>query len=221
MKTQNKLPVATVLIDNDTQATVGIAARTQTPSGNVMQVQIGPGDVISNIPVMIDYDHHQVHEGESFHVNYYISTLGASVYFDFAIKVPNITIPVGENAVVKCPHLRYECHVNDVGAAFLYEGASFAAASGVTILPIAFERNGTYTPKLQFFSGVTTNAIGTIIDSEYFLVASTPQSKTSSTGTAVNEFVLKNNTNYLFRVLSNSSALKADLNFSWYEDLGV
>lgn len=51
----------------DTQSglTPWVEPRSQTPTGNALNVQIGPGDPISNIPVVMDFEHHQVHEGET------------------------------------------------------------------------------------------------------------------------------------------------------------
>ena len=52
-----------VIRDATTGLTASVEARKQTPTGNVMNVQIGPGDVISNIPVVMDFGQHQVPGG--------------------------------------------------------------------------------------------------------------------------------------------------------------
>lgn len=54
-----------VIRDAITGLTASVEARKQTPTGNALNVQIGPGDVISNIPVVMDFGQHQIHEGES------------------------------------------------------------------------------------------------------------------------------------------------------------
>jgi hypothetical protein len=48
-----------------------VSARLQTPPvGNVLQVQGGVMDVIDGLPVMIDYNQHQVHEGETYYAQH-------------------------------------------------------------------------------------------------------------------------------------------------------
>ena len=111
--------------------------------------------------------------------------------------------------------------MNDLCNVFLYEAPTVTAATGTAKTPIAFERNGTYTPKLAILDAPTVTNAGTEIDSIYFLTASTPQSKISNTGNSPHEFVLKLNTKYLFRIDSGADGCDIHVDFTWYEDLGV
>ncbi len=80
-----------VIRDAITGLTASVEARKQTPTGNAMNVQIGPGDIISNIPVTMEFGQHQVHEGESHGCGYY-STSVATISFSLTVPVYNPTI---------------------------------------------------------------------------------------------------------------------------------
>lgn len=218
------------LLDNQTNSTqktqivdssgtsAKVEARVQTPTGNALNVQIGPGDVISNIPVIMDYDHHQLHEGESFRWSTYTATFNKNTNKDIRLVVPNITIPVGVNPVSLCPHYRFECIYGDQGELKLYESTTFTG-NGTQRTPIALERNGTYTPKLQIWEDPTVNAVGNLIWQGLMLGT---KNNAGGLDTAANEFVLKNNTSYLLRFTSGTvDNVKLLIRMEWYEDLGV
>jgi hypothetical protein len=209
------------IVDATTGLSAQVSARAQTPTGNVLQVQIGPGDVISNIPVFMPYDHHQVHEGEMWHYDAYISNLASESSYDFVFTVPVIT-PVGtESIVVRCPHFRYIVETNDLCNVFFYEAPTVTAATGTAKTPINFERNGNYTPKLAILEAPTITVVGTQIDAEYFIKAGVGATSGGGEANAVNEFILKSNTMYLFRVTSGAAGCDIHVDFHWYEDLGV
>lgn len=192
-----------------------VSARTQTPTGNALQVQIGPGDIISNLPVIQLYDHHQVHEGETWGWDFY-GSLGNAQVKDIEIIVPNIDL-TGSTAVVKCPHFRWEVISSVGGDAFLYEAPTITVA-GTTRTPFNFERNGSYTCKTTIKEDPTVTVAGTQIWRGLII-----SGKVSAGGldTTANERVLKNNTTYLFRFTSAGATNLTLMRFMWYEDLGV
>ena len=203
---------------DDTVAYPLIASpRSQTPKGDAIQVQIGPGDVISNIPVFIDYEHHQIHEGETFRWSVYTSSLAQNASKDIRFVVPDISIPDGVNPAEKCPHFRFEVVTSDAAQVFFYETPTITVA-GTSRSTISLERNGTYSSKLQVWEDPTATTTGTLIWQGLLTVAKNNAGGLSS---AVNEFVLKNNSEYLFRVTSAASSNKVLERFEWYEDLGV
>lgn len=183
------------------------------------RVLIGPTDLISNLPVVIDYDHHQLHEGEVFRWSY-VNTAGlnaaASEYIVFT--VPNITIPAGNSAVGLCPHFRWEVIADSYAQAFLYEGPTVTGGTGTARNPVAMERNGTYTPKLTVLEKPTVTVDGTLIWQGITFASKTAAGSADS---SINEFVLKNNTTYAFKFTSQTNGCKFLLRFVWYEDLGV
>jgi hypothetical protein len=193
-----------------------VEARKQTPTGNALNVQIGPGDVISNIPILLDFDHHQIHEGESFRWSTYVSSLASASSKDIRIVVPNIDLS-GSNAVNKCPHFRFEAIADSFGQLLFYEGTTFNG-NGNARTPISFERNGTYTPKLLIYEDPTVNVIGTLIWQGVTFAA---KNNSGAIVQSIHEFVLKNNTSYCLRFTSGTAQLKVLLRMIWYEDLAV
>lgn len=198
----------------------GITVAARPISGqNTIPVSTGHSDSIGDIPVVMDYGHHQIHEGEKWHWDILISNLASGSSYDIVFTVPNITIT--SNAVTQCPHLEYDINANDLCSFFLYEGPTVTAATGTARTPINFERNGTYTPLLTILDAPTVTATGTQIDAEYFLAAATNQNKPTSRGGSPAEFVLKNNTKYLFRATSGATGCDIHIDFVWYEDHGT
>lgn len=196
---------------------VQIGAREQTPTGNVMQVQIGPGDLISNLPVIQAYDHHQIHEGETWRWSVFISSLNSGSSKDIQLVVPNISIPAGQNRVQVSPHYRFQIVSDSYTNFYLYEAPTISV-NGSSRSPINQERNGSYTPKLLVYEDPTVTGVGTQI---FQGVTFTSKSSGGAVDSAQDEFVLKNNTTYLLRVTSGTQGAKVLIRMIWYEDLGV
>jgi len=186
-----------------------------------LRVIIGPTDPISNIPVFIPFDHHQIHEGEAWHYDNYIANLASAATYDIVFTVPNITIPAGIAAVERCPHLRFEVKANDLATVFLYEAPTVTGGTGSAGAWTNFERNGTYTAKTTILLAPTVTGVGTLIDSEYFIAAAVGLSGGGGSGGSTEEFILKNNTKYLYRITSGANGCDIHTNFFMYEDLGV
>lgn len=220
IRNSNGVPIDPATADNQETIITDLGSviansAVQTPTGKVVRVQIGPGDVISNIPVVMDYDHHQIHEGEVFRYAEY-DTPGKAANMDIRLVVPNITVPQGHNIVSLCPHLRFEFISAGGGDAYLYEGTTFTK-NGTEKTPVALERNRTYTPKLTIYSAPTVNSVGTLIWRGLLNTAS----KAGVIDSSANEFVLKNNTSYLIRFTSGTGTNNTLIRLIWYEDLGV
>lgn len=185
--------------------TAQVGPREQTPTGDALQVQIGPGDPISNIPVVILFEHHQVHEGETHRAQFVSTNLGTGT-----VKF-GVTVPAGKH-----PHMVFGVDIYDGSVKVeIKEGATFTSGSAVT----AYNRNrslSTVAPGTTITSGVTTTD-GTLIET---LFAGAAQ-KTTNTSRSISEWILKPSTIYSVTVtglVSNSQAVVA---FDWYEDLGV
>lgn len=186
-----------------------------------VRVLIGPTDPISNLPVTIPYDHHQIHEGETWHWYFAWDNLASASSLDLVFTVPNITISSGSSAVTLCPHFRYEVETNDLATVIFYEGPTVTGGTGTARTPLNHERNGTYTPKLTILEAPTVTNVGTEIDRERFLATAVGLSAGGGVGGSVEEWVLKNNTKYLFRITSGNNGMDGFAKFMWYEDLGV
>lgn len=208
--------IYTRLADNSTKVQIvhsdgtsaTVAARTQTPTGNALQVQIGPGDVISNIPVTIDLVNHQIHEGETHHA------------IDQQLTLNNTTVKYGitvgsYNPTIAAPHLTIQCDAyNGSARVDLYEGATF---TGGTLLTVYNKnRNSAITDSTTITKGVTSTN-GTLIDS--FFVGGGVSS--SGSGGTRDEWPLKVNTIYRVDVVGQINPTAAIVSFQYYADLGV
>jgi hypothetical protein len=191
-----------------------VCQRKQTPTGNALQVQIGPGDVISNLPVFIDFDHHQIHEGETWKW----TNFGAlnSATREVRISVPTL------RATVATPHLIYEVIADNTSTIIgFYEDTTWTSVGTDDSANIRNRnRNTTGSPNTKIYisggTALTVNAAGTLLDQGYLFTskASVNVERTMA------EWDLKSNTEYLLRVATtgNGSVL---IKLHFYEDKGV
>lgn len=196
--------------DAITGLTASVEARKQTPTGNALNVQIGPGDVISNIPVVMEFGQHQNHEGEGFLAQYADTSLDtATVKFQ---------LTVGAYAVaIRAPHLKFSCDIyNGAARIDLYEGGT--SISGGSAMTVYNRHRAVAVPAstMTIKSGVT--ATGTTLLESAFVGAG---SKGSAEGGARDEWILLANTTYIVYLTRLVAGTDAILHFEWYEDLGV
>lgn len=179
-----------------------------------LRVYGGPTDPISDIPVMLDYSHHQNHEGESYQWLFFGAVNAGTK--DVRISVPNLT------ATTRTPHVLFEVISDNTTATIsLYEGTTWTAAGQDDSANIRNRnRNSANTPGTKIYvSGapaLTPNALGTLLSVSYLFT-----SKASiNIDQVLSEWILKTSTEYLFRVVTvgNGTVL---IRVHFYEDLGV
>lgn len=185
-----------------------VEARTQAPSGSALNVIVGPGDPISNIPIFMDFEHHQVHEGETYKAIDSQPALGtATVKYAFVVA--------SHNPTVSAPHLLIEVDTyNGSARVDLYEGASFTGGTSMT--RYNRNRNSTSVPTASALTGVTSTT-GTLIDSFYVGGGN----KIAGNNRQGSEWVTRTNTTYRIDVDGLVAGTEAVVSFNWYEDLGV
>lgn len=183
--------------------------RKQTPVGvKAVNVQIGPGDVISNIPVTMDFAHHQIHEGETHRAEDYQAGLGAST-----VKY-GVTVPVFSPTIAS-PHMIFGIDVyNGNVLVQIYEGATFTSGSALTNKNR--NRNSLVAAGTTITGGVTSTN-GTLLHTFFAGAGKTG----SDSGRSSVEYVLKSNTIYRVDVIGRAAGTEAVVEFDWYEDLGV
>lgn len=186
------------------------APRSQTPTGSAIQVQIGPGDVISNLPVVLSYEHHQVHEGETFHAQYVDLALDTNtIKFGIIVAVKN---PPDART---CPHMVIGADIyNGAARIDLYESA---AITGGTNLPYYNRERNVATTNGTIILHSVTSSTGNLISS-FFVGAGIRATGTDRTNA---EWILKSNTSYRVDVTGLVAGTDAIVDFDWYEDLGV
>lgn len=185
-----------------------VYTRTQTPAQKVIGVQIGPGDIISNLPVVMQYDHHQIHEGETTRFQDVQSSLGSGTV-KYGLTIPTYAV------TIRAPHLLITADVyNGAVLVQMYEAATFTGGSPMT--GYNRNRNSTTTPGMTIATGVTSTN-GTLIDSFYVGAGS----RSAASNRAAVEWVMKSNTIYRVDVIGQVSGTAAIIGFDSYEDLGV
>lgn len=195
-----------MVIRDSNNASIGaeVCKRKQTPTGNALQVQIGPGDTISNVPVVIDFEHHQIHEGES-----YLS-------FDEQLSLATSTVKYSIDVpVATSPHMIVS--VDAYGGSAIIRLFHTATYTGGTPLV-----NNNRNRNIPNTATITITKAVTSIDGTQFeaLLAGTGKSGGGSNRN-MSEFVLKAGGTYRIDMEGLDAGVKAIIRFYWYEDLGV
>jgi hypothetical protein len=214
------MPGVTILAKRVDYATVGTVT---PPAGDysVLQVDelgrlhvaIGPYDPISRIPVYIDFDHHQLHEGETWQYCWYgaVNTTTKNI----KIVVPNVA------PTTRTPHILTEVVADASALIYLHEGATFSA-EGVEDTAV-YNRNrnvlGAAGTKIYVAGGtaLTVSATGTKLWTG-MLIAASKAALTSDR--SLSEWDLKANTVYLLQIVTGQ-ATNVLVRLNWYEDMGV
>lgn len=173
-----------------------------------VRVFVGPTDPISDLPVFQDFEHHQVHEGETYKAMDSQLSL-AQTTVKYGITVPTFAV------LIQSPHMVIECDVyNGSARVDVYEVATFTGGSALT----AYNRNRNSATAAQatIKTGVTS-ANGTLIDS--FFVGSGKIA--AGANRQASEWILKSNTVYRVDVVGLAAGTAALVSFNWYEDLGI
>jgi hypothetical protein len=198
-----------IILDKTTGLSASVEARKQTPTGNALNVQIGPGDIISNVPVFTLFEHHQVHEGETHQVCMSPVALAVNASIDFRFVVGNLT------PTTQTPHLVSDVDSTGEAWVYIYETPT-TTANGTQLTSYNRNRNSTNTPNMTVWQAPTVTAVGTPLCS--MIIGS--GEKAGGSGRESTEWDLKANTVYLVRITAKN-AINVCARFNWYEDLGV
>lgn len=189
----------------------GDYARLQVDELGRLHVAIGPYDPISRIPVTIDFDHHQVHEGETYTASYLIGSLANNASQDFRMTVGTAT------ATSRTPHLVNEVIGDGAAEIYLYEGGT--VTGGTAIAAINRNRASLNAATMEVTHTPSVSALGTPL---WIGVLTGSKNSVGSSERSLSEWVLKPSTTYLLRVTSKAATgLKAVVRLDWYEDMGV
>lgn len=201
------------VVNTDGTTAASVEARKQTPTGNALNVQIGPGDPISNVPVVIEYDHHQVHEGEQHGYSNLTSTLASGSSKNFRINVP-----AALDTVYEAPHMIIEVITTLEAEAYLYEDMTYTVGNGGTERT-SYNRNrlaAATVAATKIYEDPTPATTGTNL----WIGLTGSANRAGSGSRSLTEWVLKPG-DYLVRITSRAAGCKVLVRFEWYEDLGV
>ncbi len=235
VSTANPMPVATSNVDTAAGATdAGVAvlakrvdyadvttitpakgdyARLQVDELGRLHVAIGPYDPISRIPVVMEFGHHQIHEGETHRWNWYGTVNNTT-------KNVKLVVPV-LTATTKTPHFIMEIVSDATALCYLHEGATFSSEGVEDTAVYNCNRNSTTTPGMKVYvaggTALTVSATGTKLWTGWTIASARAS---VSTDRDLSEWDLKSNTVYLLQVVTTGNA-NVLIRLNWYEDLGV
>ena len=155
----------------------------------------------------IDHAHHEVHDGNYFHVNKTFemgaNDTGQVLFRITGAKVPHISITrtFGANAY-------YE----------LWEGCTVTGASGTALTAYCMNRSALLSPSVKFFFGPEgISATGTALIGTEFIAGGAGASKVGQVNRPNTEWVLAGSKTYLVRFVA-LAAQTAHVAFEWYEE---
>jgi len=173
------------------------------PDGNLTQ------DLTGALAV-IDYAHHEIHEGSTFLVSY---------------KSPDAN-PIADNATISyiiTTHGKY-VHMLARGAcggdaeAALYEGTTVTAGTGTAMTAFNKNRASIKAPTVGVRRDMTVDTVGTLIENEFIPGGTGPQA-VGGAGVSRAEWVLALNTIYMVRITNRAgNAQPMSLAIEWYEE---
>jgi len=164
-------------------------------------------DAATNSLNVIDYEHHEIHSGSHFYVSGF-ETVANGGYVNFSFTTPDTTEWI---------HMTFIISGTSQTELIIYEGA--AVSGGASTTPFNNDRNSAHASVATISKNPTVNTVGTIIYSESKgLVGATPR----ETGTAGlisrdREIILKQDTTYVFSIVSRDDDNIVSYVGEWYE----
>jgi hypothetical protein len=167
-------------------------------------------DQTTDANAFVDYEHREVHVGDAFYYTV-VDTLDEDAVLDRFIRVPNTT---------RWPHFEFLVEATSLITVQLYEGAAGAAAAETVRNRNRNFADGLNTTTVRL---ATDPAGGTLIwQWKSGIAAAIPaRGQTPLLVRDDEELVLKQATDYLFRVTSGSDANAVAVYFTWYEHTNI
>jgi len=160
----------------------------------------------------LDYEHHEVHAGSSYHAFLNVSG-GSGTKATFTLTTPNTT---------KWAHLVIHFRASVESNIHFGEGATVTSSSGSDFAPLNKERNSNNTSGMissgsaggagNITSGSAVTNFGTTLHLEH---VGSGRAGGESRGT--NEWILKQNTTYAIELISEAASSELFLELHWYE----
>jgi hypothetical protein len=178
-------------------------------------------DPLTNSKTTVVFEHHEIHEGDSFNVHVESGSLAAAATYSIAFKTENST---------KRIHLLINYATKTGGKMSLYEGATWTTNTGTLATIYNKKRQSsmnssslledlTSTPTFAANDKVlidpTIAALGTVIPWQD--VAYGAVNRPATGGRATNERILKPDTTYVIQFVSGAASNQVFVELDWYE----
>jgi len=160
-------------------------------------------DKVTGAPIAIEYEHHEIHEGQHFNYCDYALNQASSVTIEFVITTPDVK---------KWSHFVFEVSASDGASIEIYEGAS-GISGGDEITPKNNDRNSDNESNLSIIKDPDTiSEDGTKISGSL-----AGGGKTAGITSREKENILKQDTVYLVRITSLTVSNDIGWCYEWYE----
>lgn len=170
-----------------------------------------PLDPVSWGVIKIDFEHHELHEGDHYYIAGSTTLDSASTdLVDFAIVTPNTT---------KWAHMTFALSSVGQYTFSIYEGVSFDS-DGTPVTAFNNNRNSANTSGLEITtdpSNFTPASSDIIYGPQTFGQDGTIIEVTGGNTARTREIILKQNTKYIFRIDSGTAANVINYVAEWYE----
>ena len=173
-------------------------------------------DSITGALATISTSHYEIHEGDMFKVDVNDDDLDTNDTLSIYLKTPNTTARI---------HMFYSAYSSGATTFELLEGPTVTAGTGSQLAVYNRDRNNanvstvldnTATPVANKTSlNVTTTADGTQLHHE---MLGSGKNKLSGDTRDANEWILKQNTGYVFRITGDSNDNRVNLILNFYEE---
>lgn len=194
-------PVSGPLTNAELRATpAGVQIYGSTGTGPGVAI---PLDLVTNAPIVIDYEHHEVHSGSAYSFSTRADVNGNGTIY-------NVIMVTSDTA--KWPHLRITFATEAEFDIELYEGTTYTGGASTTTFNR--NRNSSKAADMQVILGATATGNGTL------LRRSRSGSGTGSGGGGEEqeEWILKQNTVYNFRFTKQTNGTHyISYKLWWYE----
>jgi hypothetical protein len=172
----------------------------------------------------IDYEHHEIHDGSSFTIHYSNTCTNTGEMSLIAFKTPNTTTWF---------HIVFESSSTAGSYVAIYEVSDLDVDEGADVLVYNRDRNSSITSTVRTIDTLDTlNEVTTFNEAQaagatlsvateiyrFYLGAAAAGADQSGQARATSEFILKQNTEYAFAVVSTSDDDNVhNIVLSWYE----
>jgi len=165
-------------------------------------------DAIALGAVSIDTIHDRIHSGLNFLISDRATPVDIATPKRYLIKTPNTSLRA---------HLVFNIHTEPGSRVQFFEGTT-VTANGAVLTPQNNNRNSTNTSQISVFANPTVTGDGTsLFDKEAGTAALGATRGVGLELSHVDEFILKQNTNYEIKITSLSNNTVASTQIDWYE----
>lgn len=194
---------AFVLLGATTQNSIGVVSLHGWNGSTIREIWL---DKTTRTVPTIDYEHYQIHQGNSFSAAAY-STVGAASVWEFIVTTPNTAV---------WAHLIWELQGTLVTTIDMYEDAT-TSDDGTEITSYNRNRNSATTTAVKMYHTPTLTSDGNLIYTEKFGVSAGGFVRIGGKSRASQEIVLGQGKKYLVRVTSGTANNVIAIRARWYD----